>query len=301
MGDSPEDPTNLFVFESAPESTPEFDISDPEVVRMLEESQRSHFWFRARNRQILHFLRRDGLPPPGRVLEVGCGTGTVLSALAGAGYQMAGAEMHPLLARRAASRNPGAEIYSLNVEAPPPQLLHRGPFDAVALFDVVEHLAEPEAFLRACAALLRPGGLLVGTVPALQMLWSDYDAVGGHRLRYDRRSIRALFTRAALPVPRASYFFQFLLPGILARRVFIGQGRVSDEARKLAAQHLALDAPGPTLNRALAGVCAIERLLRRAVPLDRVPGTSLWFSARMPSPESLRAASRPREHTGDRP
>src|SRR4029077_16464933 len=138
MADLPLDPPNLSVFDSAPESSPEFDISDPEVVLMLEKSQRSHFWFRARNRQILDFLRRDGSPPPARVLEVGCGTGTVLSALVEAGYEMTGLEMHHQRARRAAERNPDARIFSANVFAPPPALLSGGLFDVVALFDVVE-------------------------------------------------------------------------------------------------------------------------------------------------------------------
>jgi SAM-dependent methyltransferase len=88
--EQPTEPANLHVFDTVPESTPEFDISDPELLRTLESSQRSHFWFGARNSQILDFLRRDGPPPPVRVLEVGCGTGTVLSALFEAGYEMTG-------------------------------------------------------------------------------------------------------------------------------------------------------------------------------------------------------------------
>ena len=146
-------PANLFILDSAAE-TSAFDISDPELLRMLEASQASHFWFPARNRQILQFLRRDGIAPPARILEVGCGTGTVLSALARAGYRMTGVEMHPELARRAAAANPSVPIYSLNLFSPPEELAADGGggFDAVALFDVVEHLADPASVLRACTA-----------------------------------------------------------------------------------------------------------------------------------------------------
>lgn len=300
MAESTPLPPNLFVFDSAPESSREFDVSDPEVVAMLEESQQSHFWFAARNRQILDFLRRDGLTPPRRILEVGCGTGTVLAALVGAGYEMAGVEMHPRLARLAAASNPANRIYSLDIEAPPTEFLRLAPFDGVGLFDVVEHIARPETLLRACAALVRPGGLLIGTVPALQALWSDYDSFGGHRLRYDRRLIRSLFQRAGLPAPRVSYFFQSLLPGILIQRMVIGRNRGSGDARRRVAQHLALDAPGPILNRVFAGVSAAERLLRRALPLGRVPGPSLWFSTRILDPDAVRSETRPRGRTDDR-
>jgi SAM-dependent methyltransferase len=299
-------PANLFILDSAAEPTA-FDISDPELLRMLEASQASHFWFPARNRQILQFLRRDGIAPPARILEVGCGTGTVLSDLARAGYRMTGVEMHPELARRAAAANPSVPIYSLNLFSAPEELAQYGGFDAVALFDVVEHLDDPASVLRACAALLAPGGSLVGTLPALAMLWSDYDRFAGHRLRYDRRALFCLFGRAGLPRPRASYFFQALLPGMLVRRAVVGRGRADGDAgadadaERRDAQHLALDVPSRPVNAVFAAACAAERAIRRALPLDAVPGTSLWFSTRIREPRQFSAATPPTTRTGGTP
>lgn len=301
MADDLARPANLRLFPSSPASSSEFDISDPELVAMLEASQRAHFWFPARNLQIADFLRRGGAAPPARVLEVGCGTGTVLSSLRRAGYETVGVEMHADLARRAAAGNPGSSIYSLDVRNPPDEFLREPPFDVVGAFDVIEHLAEPEAALRACASLLRPGGLLVGTVPALPSLWSDYDAHAGHRLRYTAPALRALFARASLPMPRVSYFFQVLVPGMFGRRAMIGRSGRQDADRRRAAQHRALDAPGPLVNRALAAACAIERWIRRIVPsVDRVPGASIWFSVRVPNPGALRAERPPTGRTGGR-
>ena len=302
MQDGPPDPPNLRVFEAVPEASAEYDISDPELVRTLDESQRNHFWFHARNLQIEEFLRRDGAVPPARVLEAGCGMGTVLAALQDNGYEMIGVEMHAQLARRAAVRSPASSIFSLDIHDPPCELLRTGPFDVVAVFDVIEHLPEPGEFLRACAALLRPGGMLAGTVPALQALWSDYDVYAGHRLRYDPRSLRQLFARAWLPEPVLSYFFQVLVPGMLGRRALIGRQASKDENARRATQHLALDAPVWFLDRALAGACTIERSLRRFVPwLDRLPGTSIWFSARIADPETFRVEGRPTSRTREEP
>ena len=284
MPQDPPQPANLLVVDETPEVTPEFDISDPELLRTLESSQRSHFWFGARNRQILQFLRRDGVAPPARILEVGCGSGTVLSALAGAGYAMTGLEMHGELARQAAQSNPGARILVANVLPPPPALRSAGPFDAVGFFDVLEHVEGAEAVLRSCAGLLAPGGRLVGTVPALPLLWSDYDAFAGHRLRYDRPALRALFARAGLPAPRTAYFFQSLLPGMLVRRLLVGRGRAVGEEGRRAAQHRALDSPAPALNALFARLCDVERGIHRVLPLDAVPGASLWFSASIDRP-----------------
>jgi SAM-dependent methyltransferase len=296
MTATPSDPPNLFRLISVPESSEDFDISDPEVLRMLEESQRRHFWFDARNRQIIDLLRREGVAPPALILEIGCGTGTVLSALREAGYRMVGVEMHGELARRAAERNPDSAIYALDIFDPPPELRRHGPFDVVAALDVVEHLPEPERFLRAGAALLRSGGLLMGTVPALGALWTDYDRYAGHRIRHRRTSLRQVFSRAGLPDPRLTYFFQALVPGMLARRVLIGRSARSSDLERRAAQHLALDPPGPLLNRVLSSACALERGIRRRFPaFDRVPGASLAFCVTIPDPDGIRSGTRARE------
>lgn len=301
MADDPREPANLTVLQTAPAASAEFDISDPELVDMLEASQRTHFWFPARNLQIADFLRRDGAPPPARVLEVGCGTGTVLSSLRRAGYDAIGVEMHAELARRAAVANPAGRIYSLDVRRPPAEFLREGPFEVVGAFDVVEHLEQPEEALRACAGILRPGGLLVGTVPALLSLWSDYDAHAGHRLRYDAPAIRALFDRALLPVPRISYFFQVLVPAMLGRRARIGRRGAQGVRERRAAQHLALDTPGPFWNRAFASACGFERAVRRILPfVDGIPGASIWFSTRIPNPDTFKEVKPPTGRTGGR-
>jgi SAM-dependent methyltransferase len=295
-------PSNLFLLASVPESSPDFDIGDPELVAMLENSQRTHFWFRARNLRILDFLEREGIPPPARVLEIGCGTGTVLSALSRAGYRMTGIEMHGRLARRAAEENPASRIYSLEIRRAPEAFVRQEPpFDAVGLFDVVEHAADPETLLRSCAERLRPGGALVGTVPAMPALWSDYDAYSGHRLRFTRRALLSLFARAGLPRPRAAYFFQALVPGMLARRLLIGRRGAADETRRRAAQHTALDPPAGFASALLERACALERRIAGSLPLGRVPGASLWFCARIDRPDGFSEGSRSRERTGGRP
>lgn len=295
------EPANLRVYPSQQESSASFDISDPEVVRMLEESHRTHFWFAARNRQILAFLEQEAFPPPAKILEIGCGAGTVLRALVEAGYQVTGVEMHIRLARRAAAENPSSRIYVADIRNPPSDLESDGPFDAVAMFDVLEHLDEPEGLLRSCAGLLRPGGSLVGTLPALQMLWSDYDSYAGHRRRFDRNAIRALFASAGLPKPRTAYFFQTMLPPMWLQRTLVGRrGTPGADARR-AAQHRALDTPSRPLNSLLGSLCGAERALRRLISLDLVPGTSLWFSTRIADPGSLNVETPPRLRTDGGP
>src|SRR5262249_57140599 len=120
-------------------------------------------------------------------------------------------------------------------------------------------LVGPEECRRSCFQLVRPGGLLIGAFPALQMLRSDCAAFAGHRLRYDRRNVRDLFVRAGLPKPRASYFFQVLVPGMLTRRILIGRDRGTLEDQRRGSQPLALDSPGTLWNRTVSALCSLAR------------------------------------------
>ena len=65
---------------------------------------------------------------------------------------------------------------------------------------------------------LRPGALLIVTVPALPWLWSAWDAQHGHHRRYDKDALCAALTRAGFQVLRCRHLFQsMVLPALLRR------------------------------------------------------------------------------------
>lgn len=112
------------------------------------------------------------LPPRGRVLEVGCSSGFMLYPLIEAGYECVGIEPSGvfrdyLRARKIVCHD---SLDALRASQP------AGGFDAIMHFFVLEHVAEPEAFLRGQLDLLRPGGVLVCEVPnAADALVTVYD------------------------------------------------------------------------------------------------------------------------------
>lgn len=102
-----------------------------------------------------------GLPPGGRVLDVGCGSGALLARLAGRAGHRAGIE---LSAQAAAEASKVAdEVVNLPVIGPLP--FAPASFDVVVCADILEHLADPAAALATVAALCRPGGAVVISVP----------------------------------------------------------------------------------------------------------------------------------------
>jgi SAM-dependent methyltransferase len=79
-------------------------------------------------------------------------------------------------------------------------------YDAVGMFDVIEHQKDDLAFVKKARDLLKPGGLLFVTVPASQALWSRVDEISGHQRRYDIPELLDITTQAGLATLYANYW-----------------------------------------------------------------------------------------------
>lgn len=104
---------------------------------------------------------RDRARGGGRLLDVGANFGHFLS-LAKEHYDAWGLEPSPFAARWA-RENLGVDIEVGTIEEAPSTL--DGAFDIVTLWDVIEHVPDPETSLRRIAGLLSPGGLLLLSTP----------------------------------------------------------------------------------------------------------------------------------------
>lgn len=62
----------------APELAGQNDGFNPEFFRLMVEVEPKHFWFVTRNRILMSVMRKH-FPGPGKVLEIGCGTGFVMA------------------------------------------------------------------------------------------------------------------------------------------------------------------------------------------------------------------------------
>jgi SAM-dependent methyltransferase len=218
-------------------------------------SSRDFFWHRLRAAAVARFLPRGR---PFRLLDLGAGAGLFGEFLREALPECAYHFVEPLqsLERELESRF-GAER---NAKA----AADLRSFDAVVLLDVLEHQKDDRAFLRDLAARMRPGALLVLTVPALQALWSPWDQALGHFRRYDK----AALSRAAEGLPlrwvEKSYLFPELVPLGLYRKLRLGKRKLEQ-----ADEHFP-NLPRP-LNESLYWLGRLSLGLRRLSPF----GTSL--------------------------
>jgi CMP-N-acetylneuraminic acid synthetase/2-polyprenyl-3-methyl-5-hydroxy-6-metoxy-1,4-benzoquinol methylase len=95
-----------------------------------------------------------------RMLDVGCSTGFVVEAARDRGWDATGLDLNPSAIEYGRSR--GLDLRNAALED---AQFEPASFDAVCLFDVLEHLLDPVLTLRACTRLLRPGGIVFLYVP----------------------------------------------------------------------------------------------------------------------------------------
>ena len=189
---------------------------EPEAFASLARLEEGSFWFQARNELIVWALSTY-VPTASSFLEVGCGTGFVLRAIASArpGIRLTGSELFAEGLEHAAKRVPEATLVQLDARAMP----FEEEFDAVGAFDVLEHVDDDGAALDGCRRALRRGGTLLATVPQHPWLWSGADDYAHHVRRYRRRELAAKLRGAGLEPIRMTSFVSLLLPLMAASRI----------------------------------------------------------------------------------
>ena len=237
----------------APELAKHNDGFPEESFEGLAHVEASSFWFRARNTLIMWALRKY-FPDFQSLLEVGCGTGFVLSAIAQAfpHARTTGSEIYTTGLAFAAKRLPDTELLQMDAR----KLPYEAEFDVVVAFDVIEHILEDEWVLQNFHRAIKPGGGCLITVPQHRWLWSPVDEAACHQRRYSATELHAKVDAAGFRIVRSTSFVSLLLPLMLASRL---AARCS--VRAGGSEALALN---PALDRALETIMRIEHLIIRS-------------------------------------
>lgn len=188
------------------------------------------FWFQHRNRCLLALV--GAFPPPngGEILDIGGGNGVVSRALEDAGYRVVLLEPGYSGAINAQQRGVSTILCSTLQAAGFPDNC----VPAAGLFDVLEHIKDPQNFLGELKKKLKPDGRLYLTVPAYSSLWSLQDIAAGHYRRYRMRKIKQELSAAGFTVDFSSYLFWLLpLPVFIFRalpfRLGLGKNHASSK------------------------------------------------------------------------
>jgi SAM-dependent methyltransferase len=143
------------------------------------------------------------LPKNSRVLDVGCGNGSLTREFSKMGHQVTGVDLSRQGIEFARAACPEARFEVLPADDQILLNLKTDPFDLVYSVEVMEHLYDPKSFLRGCAAATNPGGLFLCSTPyhgyfknlalALTDSWDRHaDPLddGGHIKFFSRKTLK---------------------------------------------------------------------------------------------------------------
>lgn len=238
----------------------------------LAQAEAEHFWFRSRNRLITWALHRF-FPDTRKFLEIGCGTGFVLSGIAqdNPRLEISGSEIHSAGLHYAANRARNATLFQMDARDIP----FDNEFDVIGAFDVLEHIEEDSKVLLQMFRAISPGGGMIVTVPQHRFLWSQQDEYACHVRRYEAQELQDKVEQAGFRVEGATSFVSLLLPLMflsrLSKREVVENYDPTQEFRI-----------NKWVNTVLEGVLDLERLLIR-VGLSFPMGGSRLLIARKPA------------------
>ena len=203
-----------------------------------------------------------------RILDVGCGTGYNLGLLARHG-SVVGLDLNErglMLAREI-----GRPLVRARTERLP---FDDATFDLVTSFDMMQCIPTDREAVREMARVAKPGGVVVISMAALEILHGDHSEVWQEYRRYTRASARALAEQAGLRVERVTFMFAVLFPVLLVSR---GVQRLTRRYREVRDDTDITIPPAP-INALLSGLLRVEAALSRRVGMP--VGSSLLVVAR---------------------
>jgi SAM-dependent methyltransferase len=231
---------------------------DDAYFDLMARVARTHWWYRARRDWLAQEI--GGRLPRGEwALDVGCGTGESMARLDALGaHATVGTDLSAHVLGHVVRRVPGTRVIEARAEHLPLRDSFTG---CVISMDVIEHLDNDLVALREYHRVLRPGGVVLVTVPAYQWLWSDHDDRAAHRRRYTARQLETVVRTAGFEVDRVTYLFSFLVPPAIVLRRTPVRRFVHATDDEVSMMH-------PTIDRTFAALARAERALgrRRRLP-----------------------------------
>ncbi|MFA5139643.1 MAG: class I SAM-dependent methyltransferase [Elusimicrobiota bacterium] len=234
---------------------------EPEQFQRHFDLARAHWWYVATNDLFVNLVRRH-VSPGEALLDVGCGTGSILSLLPD--YECWGVDPSPaalgFCRRRGLSRIVAGDGGSLP--------FRRGAFAAGLLLDVLYHeeVRDELALLREVRDVLKPGGHLFLQVPAYEWLRSGHDVKARSARRYTAGRVREMLRQTNFEVIRLSYRVSTLLPLAVIQRKLL-RSKDSD-----------MRPMSPVVNSILGSMASLENRLLDLVDLPF--GLSVFAVAR---------------------
>jgi SAM-dependent methyltransferase len=249
--------------------SPAAEIAFPD--QWYEIMDERHFWMKWRTRAFLRQCRALSISTevPSSVLEIGCGHGILRRMLeAATKWNVDAVDLNAGALFRSAPGRGRTALYNIHDRAP--ELAAK--YDAIILFDVIEHIEDPVSFMSSALYYLKPGGHVFINVPALQSLYSKFDIAVGHCRRYNKAALETELAKAGIHKVDDRYWGLSMLPLLALRKLWLSLRGEGDGAGATVVQRGVMP-PGKLAEAGLTAMMRIETSMIANPPL----GTSLLF------------------------
>jgi SAM-dependent methyltransferase len=183
----------------------------------LDQLEKEH-WFYAGKREIVRYWINKVQPLKPHSLLVDCGAGTGQFAAEMSAYcRVMAVDDHDESLAIAASKLGASSVKRGSITALP---LSDQSADSLTALDVLEHVEDDKKAMQEFARVLKPGGILIITVPALPALWSDWDVSLHHFRRYSRKTWLNLIGDSHFTVEHWNFVNVLALPLVYLSRKF---------------------------------------------------------------------------------
>jgi SAM-dependent methyltransferase len=186
-------------------------LMDKSFFDELYRREKKHWWFGCRRQLAAQALHQYKVRQPGRILDMGCGTGAMLDELQPFGTEF-GLDISVTALTYCKDR--GHQRLALGVGEDLPW--HEASFDGVVSLDVLEHIENDIRTAQNLFRICREGAVVVITVPATPWLWTTRDDRLLHKRRYTRAQLMAVARGAGFEVVKCSYYCVFFFPVVAA-------------------------------------------------------------------------------------
>jgi len=190
----------------------------------MYRQEKDYWWYVGRRRLVLALLKHllNLRKKSRKFLDVGCGTGVLMQDLSIYGESW-GMDCSLIVLNYCRKRG-NRFLKKADLEEKLP--FKNDFFEVVTCLDVLEHIKNEKSALKELFRIIKPGGLLVITVPAFPKLWTYWDEKNGHKRRYLLKELKVKLRKEGFKVVKASYFnVSILIPVILVRwlKSFLGR------------------------------------------------------------------------------
>ena len=141
-----------------------------------------------------------------KILEAGCGTGSLFKYLTDKKFDVTGVDYSKTLLDIARKKNLPVKLFSADLRKKDTWKQFESSFDSVVSSEVIEHLKDDVLALEIIYYVLKPNGVIVVDTPAFNFLYSRNDKKIGHYRRYTKKSLKEILEKAGFKVEKIRYW-----------------------------------------------------------------------------------------------